>query len=34
VPIALDVPVLRVDTSDGYDPPLAEVVAFVNAPAR
>ncbi|MGY0236785.1 AAA family ATPase [Longispora urticae] len=30
VPISLAVPTLRVDTTDGYDPGLAEIVAFAN----
>ncbi|MEV6522332.1 AAA family ATPase [Longispora sp. NPDC051575] len=30
VPISLAVPTLRVDTTDGYDPGLAEVVAFAD----
>ncbi len=32
VPLTLDVPTLRVDTSDGYQPDLATVAAFVGAP--
>jgi predicted kinase len=31
--VSIDVPHLEVDTSDGYDPSLAEVVAFVNRTA-
>ncbi|MFE9846569.1 AAA family ATPase [Streptomyces goshikiensis] len=30
--ITLDAPVLRVDTSDGYRPTLAEITAYVQAP--
>jgi predicted kinase len=33
VRIALDAPSLEVDTTDGYHPPLSQIVAFVNAPA-
>jgi len=29
-PIALPVPSIQVDTTDGYDPPIEEIVAFVN----
>jgi predicted kinase len=31
VPISLPVPTLDVDTTDGYDPGLPEIVAFVNS---
>lgn len=33
VPIAMDVPTLLVDTSDGYGPGLGEIVAFAGRPA-
>jgi predicted kinase len=33
VRIALDAPSLEVDTTDGYHPPLNQILAFVNAPA-
>jgi predicted kinase len=31
VPISLPVPTIDVDTTDGYDPGLSEIVAFVNS---
>jgi predicted kinase len=31
--VSLDVPTLCVDTTDGYDPGLPQIVAFVNSPA-
>jgi hypothetical protein len=31
-PLELDIPTLIVDTADGYDPSLDEVVAFVSGP--
>jgi predicted kinase len=31
VPLSLDVPVLAVDTTDGYDPPEPSIVAFARA---
>ncbi|MGH3204595.1 MAG: AAA family ATPase [Streptosporangiaceae bacterium] len=34
VRVALDVPSLKVDTTDGYRPSLDQIVAFVNGPAR
>lgn len=30
-PIALDVPSLEVATSDGYDPPLGDILAFIRS---
>jgi predicted kinase len=33
VRVAMDVPSLKVDTTDGYRPGLDEIVAFVNGPA-
>lgn len=33
VPISLDVPTLVVDTSDGYDPGIEEIVSFAGQPA-
>jgi len=33
LPITLDVPTLEADTSDGYDPPVEEIVAFAVATA-
>ncbi len=33
-PPDLDVPIVRVETSDGYRPPLAEIIAFVLASSR
>lgn len=32
VPIALTVPEIHVDTTDGYDPGIKDVVAFINRP--
>jgi hypothetical protein len=33
VPISLAAPAIHVDTTEGYDPDLATIVAFVNPPA-
>ncbi len=32
-PLPLDIPLLQVDSTDGFNPPLAEIVAFLRAPA-